>query len=129
MLENINCVCSSKYRAYDFICFGVGYLKTLSSVTRCLMDSPSICPFPFVAPVMFQVTGWAGGRERWTINTIHSLFFFFKCSFSTSKRNIPADSPSRWTQMLLPVKSHPVSPSRHAGMHCVKLLLLKGGPF
>lgn len=40
----------------------------------------------------------ARGRQWWTINTIHSLFFFLfffpKCHFRTSERYIPADSPT-----------------------------------
>ena len=68
--------------------------------------------------------GWAGGREWQTINTIHSVFFS-SATFPHQRGTSLQTPQSLWTQMLLPVKSHPVSLSHHVGQHVVKLLLLR----
>lgn len=74
--------------------------------------------------------GWAGGREWRTINIIHSLYFqvpLFHIREVHPRRHPPILPPCLWIQVLLPIKSHPVSLSHRVKLHCVKLLLSKSG--
>lgn len=63
-----------------------------------------------------------------TGNQYHTQPDFSSATFPHQRSTSPQTPPSLWTQMLLPIKSYPVSLSHHVGLHGVKLLLLRG-PF